>query len=53
MFDMLLDKPKKMVLDESYLLGGNRCSSTIRILTAYRALNPKLLRLEQQQIMKL
>ena len=33
MFEMLLDKPvKKVDLDESYLAGGNKCSSTIRIL---------------------
>jgi hypothetical protein len=32
MFEMLLDKPvKKVQVDESYLLGGNRCSSTVFI----------------------
>jgi hypothetical protein len=32
MFEMLLDKPvKKVQVDESYLLGGKRCSSTIYI----------------------
>jgi hypothetical protein len=32
MFEMLLDKPvTKVVIDESYLLGGKRCSSTMYI----------------------
>jgi hypothetical protein len=29
MFEMLLDKPVKVQLDESFLLGGKRCSTTI------------------------
>jgi hypothetical protein len=31
MFEMLLDKPVKVQLDESFLLGGKRCSTTIYI----------------------
>ncbi|MDP3445191.1 MAG: hypothetical protein Q8T08_20210, partial [Ignavibacteria bacterium] len=29
MFEMLLDKPVKVQLDETFLLGGKRCSVTI------------------------
>ncbi len=29
MFEMLLDRPVKVQIDESYLLGGKRCSTTV------------------------